>query len=115
MTLPPGIIAFLYKCRWDIEKVFDQNKNKLGQNKAWAKSQTAKKQHAHFICGAHNLMQLLCKSLETEEGVADQKSRQRRDKRKSDAHREARTNNRTINPLVSQLDRSTQRCLASDN
>jgi IS4 transposase len=47
MTLPPGIIAFLYKCRWDIEKVFDQNKNKLSENKAWANSATAKKQQAH--------------------------------------------------------------------
>ena len=29
LTLPPGLIAFLYKLRWDIEKIFDQVKNKL--------------------------------------------------------------------------------------
>lgn len=36
MTLPPGLIAFLYKLRWDIEKVFDEKKNKLHEKKAWA-------------------------------------------------------------------------------
>jgi len=111
MTLPPGIIAFLYKCRWDIEKVFDQNKNKLGENKAWAKSQTAKKQHAHFICIAHNLMRVLSMTLESHEGITDEKSRQRRDMRKSTAGRKARINNRTINPLAARFDRPTQRCL----
>ncbi|MEI8141034.1 MAG: transposase [bacterium] len=39
MTLPPGLIAFLYKLRWDVEKVFDEKKNKLNQKKAWACSQ----------------------------------------------------------------------------
>lgn len=59
MTLPPGIIALLYRMRWDIEKVFDELKNKLGQTKAWAKSATAKEMQAQFICIAHNLMRLL--------------------------------------------------------
>jgi len=100
----------LIKCG-DIEKVFDQNKNKLGENKAWAKSQTAKKQHAHFICIAHNLMRVLSMTLESHEGITDEKSRQRRDMRKSTAGRKARINNRTINPLVARFDRPTQRCL----
>ncbi len=33
MKLPPGLIAFIYKKRWDIEKVFDQLKNKLMEKK----------------------------------------------------------------------------------
>ena len=32
----PGIVALLYKCRWDLEKVFDEFKNKLGETKSWA-------------------------------------------------------------------------------
>ncbi len=28
-NIPPGLIAYLYKTRWDIEKIFDQVKNKL--------------------------------------------------------------------------------------
>jgi len=26
-TLPPGLVAFIYKLRWDAEKTFDQAKN----------------------------------------------------------------------------------------
>lgn len=111
MTLPPGLIAFIYKCRWDIEKVFDQNKNKLGENKAWAKSPTAKKQQAQFICMAHNLILLLSLRLETEEGITDEKSQKRRLGRKENAQEQAAQNNLRVNSLVCQLDRATQRCL----
>ena len=36
---PPGLIAQLYRMRWDIEKVFDVFKNKFGEIKAWAVSE----------------------------------------------------------------------------
>jgi IS4 transposase len=45
-TLPPGILAHLYRLRWDIEKVFDEFKNKLSEKKAWASGATAKTVHA---------------------------------------------------------------------
>jgi len=45
-NLPPGLIAYLYKTRWDIEKIFDQVKNKLAEKKAWATSFTAKNMQA---------------------------------------------------------------------
>ena len=48
-NVPPGLIAYLYKTRWDIEKIFDQVKNKLAEKKAWATSDTAKKMQAQFI------------------------------------------------------------------
>ena len=111
MTLPPGIIAFIYKCRWDIEKVFDQSKNKLGEGKAWAKSATAKKQQARFICMAHNLILMLSLKLEKEEGIIDEKSRKHRASRKKHARKEAGLNKLAINSLVAELDRATQRCL----
>lgn len=111
MTLPPGIIAFIYKCRWDVEKVFDENKNKLGEDKAWARSATAKKQQAHFICMAHNLILMLCAQLEKQEGITNEKSRQRRAQRKTRSQQKVSLNKRTMNALVLQLDRSTQNCL----
>lgn len=111
MTLPPGLIAFIYKCRWDIEKVFDQNKNKLGENKAWAKSPTAKKQQAQFLCMAHNLILLLSLRLKTGEAITDEKSHHRRLGRKKHAAEQAQRNDRKINTLVSQLNRATQCCL----
>ena len=40
--LPPGLIAELYRRRWDVEKVFDELKNKLGEKKAWGTGLTAK-------------------------------------------------------------------------
>ena len=38
MNLAPGLLAHLYRMRWDIEKVFDEVKNRLNQKKAWATS-----------------------------------------------------------------------------
>ena len=60
-TLPPGVIAHLCRLRWEIEKTFDELKNKLGETKAWASSATAKAMQAHFLCLAHNLM-ILCEA-----------------------------------------------------
>ena len=58
-SIPPGLVAYLYKTRWDLEKAFDQLKNKLCEKRAWATTFTAKNMQAQFICMAHNLMQLL--------------------------------------------------------
>ena len=62
--IAPGLIAYLYKTRWDIEKIFDQVKNKLSEKKAWATSETAKTMQAQFICLAHNLMLIFESCLE---------------------------------------------------
>ena len=32
-NISPGLIAYLYKLRWDIEKIFDEVKNKLSEKK----------------------------------------------------------------------------------
>ena len=63
-NIPPGLIAYLYKLRWDIEKIFDQVKNKLSEKKAWATSDTAKTMQAQLICLAHNLMLIFERCLE---------------------------------------------------
>ena len=41
-NLPPGLIAEPYRRRWDVEKTFDQLKNKLGEKKAWGTGPVAK-------------------------------------------------------------------------
>ena len=56
MTVRPGVIAWLYKRRWDIEKTYDTFKNKLMEKKAWAKSAVSKRMQAQFLCLAHNLI-----------------------------------------------------------
>jgi len=44
--------------RWDVEKVFDELKNKLGEKQAWATSKNAKTMQATFLCIAHNFTEI---------------------------------------------------------
>jgi hypothetical protein len=69
MTLPPGCASEVYRLRWNIEKAFDQQEQKLDERKAWAKSDTAKEIQAIAICLAHNLLQILKATLKSEEGI----------------------------------------------
>jgi hypothetical protein len=110
-TLPPGLIAFIYKLRWDIEKVFDEKKNKLGENKAWATTDEAKSIQAHFVCMAHNLMVLLERSLDRDEGLRDEKSLAKQRKRLAELEEKIRAEGRLPNPLVLKCQRATQRSL----
>lgn len=81
MTLPPGLIAHLYKMRWEIEKSFDEFKNKLQETKAWASSANAKAIQANLICLAENLLLLLRNHLDVEEDIRNEAEIKRREKR----------------------------------
>ncbi len=109
MTLPPGVIAFIYKIRWNIEKVYDEFKNTFSQQQAWGKSSTSKSQQALFITLAHNLLVLLEHRLEVDEGIVDEKVRRKHAKCIAAGIEQARTENRTPNILVEKLSRVTQR------
>ncbi len=62
----PGVVAFLYKCRWNIEKTYNSYKHKFGEQKAWAVSATAKTAQANFICLAYNLSLILNRRVDRE-------------------------------------------------
>ena len=109
--LPPGLIAFLYKLRWDVEKVFDQIKNKTFEQKAWAGNQTAKQQNAMFIALAHNLMKILEVIIEHQEGITNQIPAPNRRARLAKEISMANAAGRTPNPLVINWRRVTQICL----
>ena len=79
-NIPPGLIAYLYRTRWDIEKIFDQVKNKLSEKKAWATSDIAKEMQAQFVCMAHNLM-LILEGCIKKEGIDNEIENNRRRKR----------------------------------
>ncbi len=111
MTLPPGLIAFLYKMRWDIEKVFDQKKNKLHEQKAWATSTTARCQQAHFTALAHNMMVLFELLLKVQEGISDEKVENKQLARLRRVNHHIRQRGLKPNPLVANLARITQRSL----
>jgi Transposase DDE domain len=82
-TIPPGVIALLYKSRWDIEKVFDEFKNKLVETKAWASSANAKTIQARMLCLTHNLMTHLEEIIRRRCGVDNQAEFKRRRQRKA--------------------------------
>jgi len=80
MTLPPGIIALLYKHRWDIEKIYDEYKNKLDESKSWGSGDESKITNALFLCLTHNLLLLIEQVLrnETVDNEAELKRKEER-------------------------------------
>jgi hypothetical protein len=88
-SVPPGLVAKLYKSRWDIEKVFDEFKNKLEETKAWASSATAKTNQARLLCLTHNLMTLFEEEIRKREGLRDEKNFKRRARRSAPSRQPA--------------------------
>jgi len=110
-TVPPGLLALIYKLRWDIEKAFDEKKNKLGVVKAWSASAEAKCQQAHFVCLAHNLMLMLERLIGASENIRDEKVEVKRAARQALAGRVIAAAGRKPNPLVTGCARATERSL----
>ncbi len=108
-TLPPGLLAFIYKLRWDAEKTFDQVKNIFGEKKAWATSTESKIQQAGFIALAHNLILMLEGEIEEREGIRDEKVEKRKAARIKKAAAAAALAGRVFNPLVASVRRVSKR------
>ncbi|MCZ7639318.1 MAG: transposase [Verrucomicrobia bacterium] len=71
--LPPGIIAQIYRLRWDIEKFFDVCENLLAEARAWGAGPVPAQVQNEFLVLVHNLLILLSTRLEAEEGLRDEK------------------------------------------
>jgi hypothetical protein len=80
VSVPPGIVALLYKSRWDVEKVFDEFKNKLGETKSWASTANAKTCQARLLCLTHNLMTLMEEQIYQESGIRNETENKRKSK-----------------------------------
>ena len=107
MTLEPGLLALLYKTRWEIEKVFDETKTKLAEKKSWATTMTAKQMQAHFVAIVHNLL-LLMADWHQQQGVENTAEIQRRQKRLDQQETELKKTRQPL-PLVYRiLQRFTQ-------
>ena len=107
-SLPPGWIAFLYRLRWDIEKVFDEFKNKLSEQKSWATSSTAKALQAQLLCLAHNLLLLFEQNVLRPAGVKNMAEDSRRNKRLAAAKKLVKKKALTWPKLLDCLHRCTQ-------
>jgi hypothetical protein len=109
-TIPPGVVALLYKSRRDVEKVFDEFKNKLGETKSWASSPTAKTNQARLLCLTRNLMTLMEERISGEENIRNVTEIKRKAKtlarRDEQSKRDAR---RGLTILQQSIQRLTQR------
>lgn len=109
MDLPPGVIAELYRRRWEAEKVFDELKNKLGQKKAWGTTLVAKEAQALMIAITHNLLLGYEHELEQRHDVTNTAEDGRRSRRLESAERTCVEMGWPISSLVLQARRATQR------
>ena len=109
MDLPAGVIAELYRRRWEAEKVFDEIKNKLQEKKAWATSLVAKTVQAQRVAMAHNLMVLYEQRLERDRSITNIAEDERREKRTIELTRVAARAGRPVSSLLLNARRATQR------
>lgn len=107
--LPPGVIAELYRRRWEIEKVFDEIKNKLGEGKAWAGGLEARTVQALFITLTHNLMVIYEDLLEREQGVVNKAEDERRAQRAALLESRAEDRGLEVSSLLLAARKTTQR------
>ena len=106
--LPPGVLVELYRRRWDLEKVFDALKNKLGETKAWATSMGARATQAQFLMLTHNLLLLYEQVLEQRHGVVNHGEDQRRRQRLKSMVAAAAKAKESLSTLRRQARRATQ-------
>jgi hypothetical protein len=106
--LPPGVIAQLYRLRWDIEKFFDGCENLLAEKRAWGAGPVPAQVQNEFLVLAHNLMLLLSGRLESEEGIRDQKVEIKYEAALQQRELTAERNGRTVSPWVKELRRATR-------
>jgi hypothetical protein len=107
--LPPGVVAELYRRRWETEKVFDEIKNKLGQKKAWGSTLQAKETQALLIAITHNLLLCYEQDLEQRYELENTAEDQRRRRRLQAAKRSGVKTGWPLPALVLQARRATQR------
>jgi hypothetical protein len=109
MDLPAAVVVELYRRRWDVEKVFDQLKNKVTERKAWATSLVAKEAQGILTALAQNLLLIYEQRIEERHGVINEAEDGRRSRRVETLVEEARRHSREVSSLLLGVRRATQR------
>ena len=107
--LPPGVLAELYRRRWEVEKVFDEIKNKLGERKAWASSQEARIVQGRFVSLTYNLVALYQRRIEKEHDIHNGPEELRRKQRMATLEEISTAAGRTLSSLLRKGRAATQR------
>jgi hypothetical protein len=104
------VSAVIFKSRWDIEKVFDEFKNKLGEIKSWASTPNAKTCQARLLCLTHNLLTLMEERIFREQGVRNEAETKRKSKTLLKRDRDSKAQGRGgLTVLQKAIQRLTQR------
>jgi Transposase DDE domain len=106
--LPPGLIAQLYRLRWDIEKFFDVCENLLAEKRAWGSGPIPAQVQNEFLVLVHNLLLLLSGKLEDQEGIRDEKVEKKYEAALQIRTALARLNDKSVSPFVRILRRVTR-------
>jgi hypothetical protein len=109
MDAPACVLAELYRRRWEVEKAFDEIKNKLGEKKAWGTSLEARQTQAQFVALTHNLLLIYEDRLEREDGVENRAEDRRRQERQRELREYLEATGRAVSSLVISARRATQR------
>lgn len=107
--LPAGVIVELYRRRWEVEKVFDELKNKLGQTRAWGTSLVAREMQAQMIALTHNLLLSYEQDVEDRHQVSNTPEDRRRAQRMEALRRQCAREGTPLARLLLLARRATQR------
>jgi hypothetical protein len=108
LDLPACVLVELYRRRWEVEKVFDEIKNKLAGNKAWGTSPVIKETQAQFLVLTHNLMLLYQHHLEVQHTIVNVAEDKRRATRQQELRDYLAATGREIGILLCEARRVTQ-------
>ncbi len=107
--LPAGVSVELYRRRWEVEKVFDELKNKLGQTRAWGTSLVAREMQAQMIALTHNLLLSYEQDVEDRHQVSNTPEDRRRAQRMEALRRQCAREGSPLARLLLLARRATQR------
>jgi hypothetical protein len=100
LSIPPGLIAWLYLLRWKIEKSFDVLKNLLKEKKAWAAGKVALENQSLMITMTYNFQRFIKELINEEEDIQDTKVIKKYEKNLEKRDEKAKKRGRTLHPFV---------------
>lgn len=106
--LAPGVIAQLYRLRWDIEKFFDGCEHLLAEKRAWGAGPVPAQVQNEFLVLTHNLLLLLSSHLDSQEGIRDEKVENKYSAALKQREAAAVQAGRSVSPWVKLLRRVTR-------